>query len=599
MISTIFGLISFIFQTLLIVFLFSAIKRFFFSRGQSFFKVGNDFRLHVTVKKNKFSDKFIIKDSRKRIGDREVGSIYRVGDKAILRKLEINSLNQYGELQEVPKGYVNKQGEVYSVSDVLVGKCDPIGRRSWKQLWLVNTSEIFDENGNEVGRCTESFRLFKPKGDDVSLLARAGATLLLYQPDFSFNDEKYTELSKIKIKDFALVAALIYMLILHPLGSLLFSQHVLFPWLGKGFSYIVSMILIYFLFLGLIMFVLKDLEQDGIRVGRPLFLINRNTGITGWNVVLIITLSAALLFTLFVSNFSLFPIYAVLLIGVLFNMGVTSTNWYIIPPSHSYIKIPEKVEDSGRAGQVYKGTVTKETKTYSWGIKSQKGKVVNVTLDLDFDKGGVDAKRQLNPFYNDNENAVKDLWDSAKKVVANSEDKLTNYLLDKILDKINKTANSENLSNYDTMQLMLSFCQYPNFKWIHDKDCIEINGDPNNNKYDYFRFPLETLYDQRGDCDCTSMLAFALFKRAGIPVVYLLMLSKEDNSKHIAVGVGTLDKEEVPDEESVIQVGNQKYYFCETVGDGYRVGAIPSQYKERKRLMEEEMKNDPSKIIAG
>lgn len=89
------------------------------------------------------------------------------------------------------------------------------------------------------------------------------------------------------------------------------------------------------------------------------------------------------------------------------------------------------------------------------------------------------------------------------------------------------------------------------------------------------RFPDEVLFDQEGDCDCKSSLTAAILHELGYNVI--VMLSQK--LQHAAIGIEM--KEEwlniiMPENpESVIKEYNsRKYIYCETTGDGYRIGHI-------------------------
>ena len=89
------------------------------------------------------------------------------------------------------------------------------------------------------------------------------------------------------------------------------------------------------------------------------------------------------------------------------------------------------------------------------------------------------------------------------------------------------------------------------------------------------RFPDEVLFDKEGDCDCKSSLTAALFHELGFNVI--IMLSQK--LQHAAIGIEYkeewLPNIKVEDKETVIREYNgRKYLYCETTGDGYRVGQI-------------------------
>ncbi len=124
-------------------------------------------------------------------------------------------------------------------------------------------------------------------------------------------------------------------------------------------------------------------------------------------------------------------------------------------------------------------------------------------------------------------------------------------------------------TRFEEMQAALDFVQDANIKYMLDKDCEEIN-----NSEEYFRFPIETMFDQRGDCDCKSILAAALLKNLGYPV--MLIFSNQEHHVALAVGGAPELKETISDLLFVHHRG-QTYYFCETTGEGWTIGQRTSE----------------------
>ncbi len=88
---------------------------------------------------------------------------------------------------------------------------------------------------------------------------------------------------------------------------------------------------------------------------------------------------------------------------------------------------------------------------------------------------------------------------------------------------------------------------------------------------EYFRFAVETMFDDAGDCDCKAVFAATLFRLMGLRSVVLL--SSEEG--HAAVAV-----EGAPDfpGNKYFEWKGGKYYFCETTDGsfGFTVGEVPS-----------------------
>ena len=84
---------------------------------------------------------------------------------------------------------------------------------------------------------------------------------------------------------------------------------------------------------------------------------------------------------------------------------------------------------------------------------------------------------------------------------------------------------------------------------------------------DYPRFPVETLIDNVGDCKSHSILFATLTLMMGFDAVFI------NPPDHLAVGVlgdnlgGTY-----------WTYNDQNYYYCETTGEGFTVGQLPTQF---------------------
>lgn len=116
-------------------------------------------------------------------------------------------------------------------------------------------------------------------------------------------------------------------------------------------------------------------------------------------------------------------------------------------------------------------------------------------------------------------------------------------------------AETSGLSDLERVQVVVSLTQY-----------IEYQSDEVFMGYEeYWKFPLETLYDQGGDCEDTSILCAALTKALGYDSALLLFTG------HMAAGV---DVDGCTG--SYFAVDGSRYYYCETTATGYDVGEIPS-----------------------
>ena len=131
-----------------------------------------------------------------------------------------------------------------------------------------------------------------------------------------------------------------------------------------------------------------------------------------------------------------------------------------------------------------------------------------------------------------------------------------------ISDYLRKYADNEMLSNYQYANLILSFVHEQCIPYSYDKDSTGFS--------DYFRYPIETIVDKTGDCDCKAVLACALYKAAGFDVVFALMPG------HAALAISS--EESLP--FAYWNHGGKRWYYSEATGDYWTPGQIPDGVDE-------------------
>jgi hypothetical protein len=133
-----------------------------------------------------------------------------------------------------------------------------------------------------------------------------------------------------------------------------------------------------------------------------------------------------------------------------------------------------------------------------------------------------------------------------------------------------KSISEAQYPEIDLIQFALDFVQAPNIAY-----CIDGKSEGIEFADEYMRFPDEVLYDKEGDCDCKSSLAVALFHELGYNVVIMLSQKKQ----HAAIGIECKDewlealKPDNP-EQVVREHNGKRYLYCETTGDGFKMGHI-------------------------
>ncbi len=124
---------------------------------------------------------------------------------------------------------------------------------------------------------------------------------------------------------------------------------------------------------------------------------------------------------------------------------------------------------------------------------------------------------------------------------------------------LHEAAVNEGYSTYEEVSFILAFVQ-----------CLPYTSDSETTGYnEYPRFPLETLVDDGGDCEDTSILFATLVLVLNYSAVFIGLPG------HLAVGVWGSDS--VPGDYYLHD--GRRYYYCETTWDGYEIGQIPAAYQ--------------------
>lgn len=134
-------------------------------------------------------------------------------------------------------------------------------------------------------------------------------------------------------------------------------------------------------------------------------------------------------------------------------------------------------------------------------------------------------------------------------------------------EKLEEASSQKGYDSYDEVSFVLAFIQ-----------SLPYTSDSVTSGYDeYPRFPLETLVDNGGDCEDTSILFATLTLIMGYGTVYI------NPPEHYAVGI--LGEEGLP---GYYWTFNDKpYYYCETTGDGWEIGEILPEFQDEKATIYE------------
>lgn len=138
------------------------------------------------------------------------------------------------------------------------------------------------------------------------------------------------------------------------------------------------------------------------------------------------------------------------------------------------------------------------------------------------------------------------------------DDRYIDILLDSLMYSFSSSDDVEKI-NY-----VASFIQ-KNIKYVSDSDT--------NSSYEYPRYPVETLFYGKGDCEDLSILTASLLDKLGYSVALLRL------PNHMAVGVH-LSEDALP----LYDYYTEEYYYLETTTTIPSCGYVPSPYQSPSEL---------------
>jgi len=141
-----------------------------------------------------------------------------------------------------------------------------------------------------------------------------------------------------------------------------------------------------------------------------------------------------------------------------------------------------------------------------------------------------------------------------------------------VADKLNSFAEEENYNQVDTANFILKFVQ---------KNVLYASDNITKNEVEYWRYPVETLVDKKGDCEDSSVLFASIMDSLGYDTA-LLFYVLEDDVGHLAVGIHLEGDHGGYAEDK----DGKRYYYCETTNSVNILGEIPPHINE-----------EPEKII--
>jgi uncharacterized membrane protein len=117
-----------------------------------------------------------------------------------------------------------------------------------------------------------------------------------------------------------------------------------------------------------------------------------------------------------------------------------------------------------------------------------------------------------------------------------------------------ETSERESMSDWEMIELATAFVQGLDY----------VSDDIGTGYDEYPKFPLETLYDQGGDCEDSSILLASLLRELGYGTVLVMT---ED---HMGIGLKS-------SEPANFTYMNMDFYYIETTAPGWGIGELPEE----------------------
>ena len=644
--SLLFYIILFVSAAIFIAY----VKSLFSKKSQLFYYNDNGDKGYFGFLRKVTNNNYLHSVNKTIFQDSKVGNVKDENSLAVINQRKYG-VDQYSYNEGDKKGTVDNIGDIKDLNGDTIAHCDPIGQRWYGlllnilpaiillTLWIVSSLftgfGLFSNNQNSIllyigcaylffgliisyfTFSTEIFitdSTFKPtsvklgatvelrfsKTSEINQMTKAAGCLALYEEDAGAYEKDAGVLPSMSAKDLAFSAMLIYVL-LFSVFSNLFLNYQLSPAMGAIISYSVSMVLIYVLIWWLLLMIKTDLGNQNTTFMPLLQLINRNTGIKGWNSFLILVSAIGMAFTLFMKEgaggYVLFPLFLVIFFATFYNSVVfPGQPWQINNTLSDIIKPDQQTRRNRSQAQASTGkTINLE---FNWDLSKVDGlgstEIIKITGQVNEDDFKAPYNiRNKNPFFGEENGTPKwqKVWnfDSQNppqatsinfdefnkmiiEVVKNSPDKSQDDLIKSIIEKCNEVVQKNNLAHYELFNLITNFCQHQvNYKLDGESTSIGKNAE------EYVRFPIETLFDKEGDCDCYAALVYRIFKSLNLGVddvkygiadvvgvgKHAFLLVKKDGKIPLTPNISTYNN--LPGLQG-------EYAFCEATSRGWKIG---------------------------
>lgn len=141
-----------------------------------------------------------------------------------------------------------------------------------------------------------------------------------------------------------------------------------------------------------------------------------------------------------------------------------------------------------------------------------------------------------------------------------------------LANKLQSLAATSKYNATETVNFVMSFVQ----------QTIKYTGDnESKGQKEYWRYPIETIFDEQGDCEDTSVLFTSLLENMNYDTILLFYII-DDTIGHLASGVSGI----IVSHGDSVFYEDEPFYYCETTSIGFSAGEKPN-----------DIPDEPEKII--
>lgn len=191
-----------------------------------------------------------------------------------------------------------------------------------------------------------------------------------------------------------------------------------------------------------------------------------------------------------------------------------------------------------------------ELRSFRWSVPSaSRSDTLDITVAIDTER--VETMTALNP-----KRPATDPPDWTPWVITGSTPEVV-----RAAHEIRKRTKSRGFSRFEEASAVLGFAQSVEYSFD-----IDSTGET-----DYWRYPIETMFEQTGDCEDVSILAAAVLHQLGHEVLPLI------TDDHAAIGISA----PIGLPGTFIEYAGHRYYYCEATAEGSRIGELPRGVKAK------------------